>query len=201
MPGPETGGAAERGRESQQREFQQQELVEQHYAQIRRAAWLLTGNRCDAEDLAQETFVQAMLGWERFEGRCDPSTWLYGILLNLHRRRIRGRGRTWRRLWGWWDRRGPSPSVDPAAAAIDREWERSIWRRVAGLPEAQRAAVLLRYAEELSLERIAEIQRCPVGTVKSRLHHALRRLRSELGDEPCAVVKPRVLGELRAEHP
>jgi RNA polymerase sigma-70 factor (ECF subfamily) len=54
---------------------------------------------------------------------------------------------------------------------------------VAGLPVAQAQAVTLRYSEGLSYQEIAAVLDCPVGTVKSRLHHALASLRDALGEE------------------
>ena len=64
-------------------------VVEQTYPRILRAALVMTGNRWDAEDLAQETFLQAMRSWRRFAGQSRVQTWLYSILLNTHRNRMR----------------------------------------------------------------------------------------------------------------
>jgi RNA polymerase sigma-70 factor (ECF subfamily) len=109
-------------------------------------------------------------------------TWLYAILINQHRRRIRTKERRQRRLrrWGEWVWQSPQPAAE-CEMEFD-EWRQSIWGQVAELPEAQRHAMVLRYSEELSYEEIAQVLECPLGTVKSRLHHALAALRSKLGD-------------------
>jgi RNA polymerase sigma-70 factor, ECF subfamily len=155
--------------------------IEAHYPRILRAALLMTGSRSDAEDLAQETFLQALKSRRAFEGRSRIDTWLYAILLNLHRRRLRSRQRVWRRVCEWFARRSSAAEVaQPQQAAELAEWRESVWSAVAELPLAQAHAVTLRYAEGLSYQEIAAVLDCPVGTVKSRLHHALESLRAAL---------------------
>lgn len=75
------------------------------------------------------------------------------------------------------------------------EWKRSLWNAVAALPDTFRTVVVLRYSEELSYEQIADVLSCPVGTVKSRLHHALKKLAVRITDEviefaPSANIAP-----------
>ena len=84
----------------------------------------------------------------------------------------------------WLDRawrRDHEPS--PEEAIIGREWRESLWREAAALPEPQREAVALRYSAELSYEQIAQLQGCPIGTFKSRLHQALTALRKAMAPE------------------
>lgn len=160
-------------------------MVTLHYPRIRRAALLLSnGNSWDAEDLAQETLLQAARGWSRFNGASRAETWLYSILLNQHRRRLRSGSRLWRR-WMSWLERNPRDEMAgaPELGLIAEEWQTSLWRAVALLPEPQREAVVLRYAEDLSYEEIALVLKCPVGTVKSRLHHALGTLQKGLAQD------------------
>lgn len=162
-------------------------LVEQHYSRIRRAATLLAGDRWDADDLAQETFLQALRSWSRFGRRSRVDTWLYSILLNLHRRRLRSRARSWRRLLEWFRRTPPPTNGRPeqlaSVAAERREELHNVWGVVATLPVAQQHALVLRYSEGLTYEQIAEAQQCPLGTVKSRLHHGLASLKDQLAPE------------------
>src|SRR5213594_1039086 len=123
-----------------------------------------TGGR-DVEDLYQETWLRVV----RAAGRFDParrfSTWLFQIAVNLCRD---------------WQRWPPPEPVDPAVvdagapAATDAALDAR--RLLATLPEAQRSAVILRYYHDLPEEEVAAILGCPRGTVKSRLHHAMRRL-------------------------
>ena len=63
-----------------------QAWIETHYPPIHRAAWWMTGNLIEADDLAQQTFVVALDRWHTFDGRSEPSTWLFGILLRLKSR-------------------------------------------------------------------------------------------------------------------
>lgn len=157
-----------------------QGLIASHYPRIRRAALVLSGgNAWDADDLAQETMLQAARGWRRFSGGSRLDTWLFAILLNLHRRRLRSAERGWRVWLGWFARR-PAADERPDRNLQAEEWRESLWSAVAELPEAQKQAVLLRYAEDFSYEAIAEVLGCPIGTVKSRLHHALAALEKKL---------------------
>jgi RNA polymerase sigma-70 factor (ECF subfamily) len=158
-------------------------IVEAHYLRILRAALLLTGSRGDAEDLAQETFLEAFASLDAFEGRSRIDTWLYAILLNQHRRQLRGKHRAWKRMLEWFGRRAGHGDTSPAEQKAElAEWRESVWSAVAALPVAQAHAVTLRYAEGLSYQEIAQVLQCPVGTVRSRLHHGLAALRSTLGD-------------------
>jgi RNA polymerase sigma-70 factor (ECF subfamily) len=159
-------------------------MVALHYPRIRRAALLLSeGNEWDADDLAHETLLQAARGRTRFAGKSQELTWLYSILLNQQRKRKRSIGRLWRRWLGWMERK----SVDNLSGAAEarllaEEWNTSLWKAVACLPEPQRNAVVLRFAEGLSYEEIGRVLDCPVGTVKSRLHHALGTLQQNLSE-------------------
>jgi RNA polymerase sigma-70 factor (ECF subfamily) len=159
-------------------------LVDRHYGRIHRAALVMTGNVWEADDLAQETFLQAMRSVGRFTGQSRVETWLYAILINQHRRRLRTQQRRRRRLWRWFDWGWTPPEdVRPEQRLELEEWRQSVWKQVAQLPEPHRHAMVLRYSEELSYEEIAQALGCPVGTVKSRLHHALAALRQRLGEK------------------
>ena len=126
-----------------------------------------TGGR-DVDDLYQETWLRVVRAARRFDRRRRFSTWLFQIAVNLCRD---------------WHRRRPPEPVDPAdieatregtAAAADAALDAR--RLLAALPEPQRSAVILRYYHDLGEEEMAEVLGCPRGTVKSRLHHAMRRL-------------------------
>ncbi len=160
-----------------------EQVVQEHLPRLYRAALLLCGDPWEADDLAQEVFLVAARSPERFQGRSAPYTWLYGILLNLCRRRHRKVRLHRRKLQVL---RQQQVSHEPAVAAArleQQELEGSLWALVARLPEAQREAVVLRFGEQLKYEEIAQIMQCPLGTVKSRLYHALRTLRGWMEQE------------------
>jgi RNA polymerase sigma-70 factor (ECF subfamily) len=161
------------------------ETTRQNFARIHRAALVLCGNPWDADDLAQETFLILARQGGSFEGRSSIYTWLYGILLNLDRRERRRWGMRRRKLRILWDNqpagRGTTPGADQPAEVS--EWKKSLWARVAKLPDGQRQSLVLRFSEGLRYEEIAEALECPLGTVKSRIFHGLAALRRMLDEE------------------
>jgi RNA polymerase sigma-70 factor (ECF subfamily) len=155
-----------------------QGLAERHAATLYACALSLCRDRQRAEDLAQETLVEAWRSLGRFDGRCRFSTWLYGI---LRHRFLKGlRRRTHAALVPL-----ETASSDqlvlgeptPAVAAERSEDAVRVRQAVAELPEEQRWVIELRFFAGASLEEIAGALGCPLGTVKSRLHHGLEKLR------------------------
>lgn len=161
------------------------EATRTHFARIHRAALVLSGNPWDADDLAQETFLILARQACSFEGRSNLYTWLYGILLNLDRRQRRRLGMVRRKLRVLWGNQPASPAATPGANTVSevKEWKKSLWARVARLPDGQRQALVLRFSEGLRYEEIAEVLQCPLGTVKSRIFHGLAALRRVLDQE------------------
>lgn len=157
-----------------------EQLTVEFMPRIHRAALVLTGNPWDADDLAQETFLAAAGQLAAFQGRSSPFTWLYGVLLNLERRRRRRGGLLRRKLRVLWagEPVGQAPAADAAAEVA--EWKRSLWAEVARLPDAQRQALVLRFSEHLRYDEIAAVLDCPLGTVKSRIFNGLAALRENL---------------------
>lgn len=159
--------------------------IEEHYGRIHRSAWMLTGDAQEAEDLTQETFLRAIKHWPSFQGRSLVSTWLVSILLNVHRSQRRALGRAAARVQRWFDdpNRPQADVIDPAAILAAEQWKASIWSQVAALPVKQQHAILLRFDRGLSFEEIAKAQGCPVGSAKTRVHYALKKLRPNLSRE------------------
>lgn len=130
------------------------------------------GHAEPAEDLLQETLLQAARHPQRLAEAVSPRAWLFGIarrvgLAALRRRRASARLPA--------DVAAPEHDEDPRLERV-----RAAIRE---LPEPQREALELRLAAELSYEDIAAVLGVPVGTVRSRLHHAVRRLRERLRSE------------------
>lgn len=158
--------------------------TDQCFARIHRAALVLSGNPWDADDLTQETFLVLARQAGHFQGRSSIYTWLYGVLLNLDRRQRRRYGMQRRKLRVLWGDQPAAPAMPGADAAVEvAEWKQSLWARVAQLADGQRHALVLRFSEGLRYEEIAEIQECPLGTVKSRIFHGLAALRRVLDAE------------------
>jgi RNA polymerase sigma-70 factor (ECF subfamily) len=152
-------------------------LVYSYGNRLVRSASLLCGDESEAQDLAQEAFLQAIKSARRFRGECAVYTWVYGILLNLWRNRRRKTGRVL-----YTDNPPDRHSDDPQPhEALDSAMRATIVRQaLLRLSEEHREAVLLRYFEHLSIDEIADCVGVPAGTVKSRLFHATQRLREEI---------------------
>jgi RNA polymerase sigma-70 factor, ECF subfamily len=160
------------------------QAAQQYFARIRRAALILTGNSWDADDLAQETFLVLARQPDRFSGKSTLYTWLYGVLLNLERRERRRHGVRRQKLRVLWNDRPGEPQSSPAEASLEvAEWKEGLWGQVAKLPDAQRQVLVLRYAERLAYDEIAEVLVCPLGTVKSRVFNGLAGLRELLNQQ------------------
>ncbi len=148
-----------------------------------RQAFALCRDECQAQDLAQETLAEAWKSIRRFNGQCQFGTWLCSILLHRHKSALR-RSR-WLTLWtrpggDKEDRaveRIRDPGVGPDTGAALSERARLVLQTIDRLPGRQREVVFLRFYADESLAGIAAALNCSVGTVKSRLFHALENLR------------------------
>jgi RNA polymerase sigma-70 factor (ECF subfamily) len=128
----------------------------------------------DADDLFQETWLRVVRARRRFDPRRRFSTWLFQIANNLCRDRFRRsavalRGRV-------------AYAELPAAPASSPDVRLDLQRRLGALPDRLREVLVLRYYRDLGEREIAELLEIPAGTVKSRLHAAVRALRG--GEEP-----------------
>jgi len=137
----------------------------------------------EAEDLAQEAFVQAWLGLPNFRGQSQFRTWLYRIVTNLCYRRLPSLRRQLTALGDDWIEDLVSDEVlniDPADSLEAREQRSALHRAIEGLPDSYRLLVTLRYGQELSYVEIVEVVNLPLGTVKTGLFRAKERLRQTL---------------------
>ncbi|GLQ55838.1 RNA polymerase sigma factor [Devosia nitrariae] len=152
------------------------ELVAAHYDMIYRTAYRWCGERSDAEDVAQEVCIKLATAVAGFDGRARFESWLYRVTLNAVRDLQRARVRRGRQV-------AALAEVSPAAAPPDQEDAAAtsqLWRAVRALPEKQRDAVLLIYAEEMTHAAAAEIMGCREATVSWHVFEARKTLRGLL---------------------
>ncbi len=147
-----------------------QERLERAY----RLASVILRDGAEAEDAVHDAAVQAWLHWAELRDRERMNAWFDRIVVNACRARLRRR--TIRPLPV--DPADP-PASDPFAGVLDAD---VLNRALAGLDAEHRIAVVLRYIADLSPAEIAARTGTREGTVKSRLHYALRRMRATLQD-------------------
>ncbi|MCE5219652.1 sigma-70 family RNA polymerase sigma factor [bacterium] len=168
-------------------------IVEGYYQRIYNVIYRMIEDREEAEDLTQDTFVNAHRAFDSFRHESQIYTWLYRIAVNLTKNRLDRRRR----------RRGvEGPSLDapvevdedemtrqvedwrhaPGRAAENTELERVLACEVTGLRAEYKEVVILRDYEDLSYEEIAQVVGCSVQAVKSRLFRARSVLRRALTD-------------------
>lgn len=150
------------------------------------------GNREDAEDLVQETFLQAFRKWDQFEGRASPTSWLYTIAARGCQRMNRLRSGEPARMSSLDEplasglslgARIPSAKEGAVEEELRREAVEIVDRGLAGLPVEYRLPLVLKEIAELSLREIAEILGLKEATVKTRVHRGRLALRAQLTRE------------------
>lgn len=141
----------------------------------------LCGSADLAEELVQETFVRALQASERYRPEASVRTWLFSIAANL----VRGR---WRRQARWGeplplDELALESAHDTERQALTSVQSEQVRAAILHLPLEQRAALILRYFHGLTYLEVAQALACPIGTVRSRIHNGLIRLRTLLNVE------------------
>jgi RNA polymerase sigma-70 factor (ECF subfamily) len=160
------------------------QLVDWHQDRLFAFVWRMVRNHHEAEEVCQEAFLRAFGALGSFRAEFRFSTWLftigYRLCLNAKRRRPMLSGDV--DVSGWSDS-GEPESEQVANSEAAQQLRSKVWQAVDQLSEAQRAAVLLFYREDLSCQQISEVLDIPVATVKSHLHRARQRLRGRLASE------------------
>lgn len=142
------------------------------FPRLRDFAYVLSGSWSDAEELAQEAMVRTLRAWPRIRDRENPSVYARTVLVNRRRTLFR-RGKLAERH----EIAQPPPSLSPDDSVEQRS---VVWAALLELPTRQRAAVVLRYYEDLSEAQTAAALGVAVGTVKSLVHKGLVQLRMTL---------------------
>ena len=151
-----------------------EQLVDEHQSMVFSLAWRMTGDRGLAEEVAQDVFLGLDRHMERIESPEHAMNWLRRVAMSrstdaLRRRKVRGLD-----LWVDIEEKHGAPAEErqsPLSARLEH--------LLSTLPETQRAALILRYQEDLTPEEIAATVDSPLATVKSNLHRGLKLLRAK----------------------
>jgi RNA polymerase sigma-70 factor (ECF subfamily) len=148
-------------------------------------AYRVIGREEDARDVCQETFLRAFRALPAFKGHAKFSSWLYRIALNLCRDWMRRQRRTpiveapdGMDVVELAAQPGPVESVEDLVAR--RELSAVVAEAMKRLPEEQRTAIILKEYHGMTFQEIADLQGCPLSTVKTRLYQGLTVLRRHL---------------------
>jgi len=154
-------------------------LVRDHQDRIYALGLALTGNRHDAEDVAQDTFIRAYKALATYSPDrirdLKQKAWLHRIAVNVVRNRVRGVRPRMVELNG----SEPDLATGPEEDVLRKAEIDELAARVACLPTRYREAVVLRHVQDLSYAEVAETLGQPVGTVKANVHRGLKILRGE----------------------
>jgi len=158
-------------------------LVRDNQDRVYAVSLALTGNRHDAEEVAQDTFMRAYKALATYPPErvreLKQRAWLHRITVNVVRNRVRGVRPRLVELNG----SEPSSASGPEEDVIRKLEVDALASRVAGLPPRYREAVVLRHIHELSYAEAAEALGQPVGTVKANVHRGLKMLRGEVDSD------------------
>jgi len=154
-----------------------EELYNRYYVQVLKLLMYYGLRKEEAEDVTQDVFLQVYDSLPAFRGGSAFSTWLYRVAVNAAITHVRK------------EKRHPHIPLDalrefradidaePEQQATRMETQQAVQEMLAQLPEQQRAVLVLRYFQELSLEEMAEVLNCSVAAVKVRLHRARNSFR------------------------
>ena len=175
-------------------------FVHRYHAPIYQYIERLVKDSKKAEDLVQETFIRLIKQLQQKHIPTHPKAWLYRVATNLCKD-----------YWKSAQYRSEAPPVDELPVKKDekasvveiyehQETRKEILHALSHLPESQQQIVMLRFYQDLKLKEIAEILDLPLGTVKSNLFHALKKLKNFMEDETKEAVKSEQLQEQRRRN-
>lgn len=149
-------------------------FVRERSTALLRTAYLLVGDRGHAEDLVQTALLRTARRWRH--ASTDPAAYARRVLVNLAKDRWRNRSRRPREV----DIPDELRDTDPGDQVLLRQ---VLQHAVLQLPARQRAVLVLRYFQDLTVDEAADALGCSPGTVKSQTHHALAKVRQLLGEQ------------------
>ncbi|MCW2797803.1 SigE family RNA polymerase sigma factor [Nocardioides sp.] len=154
------------------------EFVAARSPALHRAAYLMVGDVGLAQDLVQEALTKTYVAWPRLRDKANAEAYT--------RRAITTTAISWYRRKRWSSERSTETLPEqPSPGHADRVTDSAfLWECLLALPVRQRAAIVLRYYEDLTEAQTAEAMGCAVGTVKSQVSAGISKLRNRLGDDP-----------------
>jgi RNA polymerase sigma-70 factor (ECF subfamily) len=162
-------------------------LVDLYKDKIYHHAYRMLGNKQEAEDVTQDTFLRLFNNLHRYDETQKFSTWIFRICTNLCIDRLRKRKPTYSLDAEVEGGEGndyyammPSNEDTPEKQVIVSETQRSIRKAIEAMPEKYKSIVVLRYLQDLSLQEISDVLDMPVTTIKTRLHRGREFLRKKL---------------------
>ncbi len=155
-----------------------EDVYARHVPAAMRLAFLLTGDRDKAEDLVQEAFVRCVGRFRHLRMPDAFDAYLRRAVVNLHTSSLRRR-----RVERAWLAREGSAAARRTTSMPDVGAREDLWRRLLALPARQRAALVLRYYEDLSEREAADVLGCSVAALKSLGSRGLEALRTEIEGE------------------
>jgi RNA polymerase sigma-70 factor (ECF subfamily) len=150
-------------------------LLAAYQDKVFRLCYSMLGDRAQAEDAAQESFLRIWKSIERYRGESSIGTWIFSITRNVCLTAI--------------SKRRPSSPVEDADRAKPEapDRQRDIVRLVGELPANYRQVVMLFYMEDRSYDEVARMLDLPVGTVKTHLHRARQQLATMIKEADCGI--------------
>ncbi|ERI06823.1 RNA polymerase sigma-W factor [Aneurinibacillus aneurinilyticus ATCC 12856] len=163
------------------------ELVDLYKDKVYHVSYRMVGNRQEAEDVAQETFLRVYANLDNYDPQYKFSTWIYRIASNLSIDLLRKRKKNLSidaEISGaegvdWHDRLADT-GKGPEEEVLTDELQEEVQGAIMGLSPKYRAVMLLRYIEDLSLQEISEAVQLPISTIKTRIHRGREALRKKL---------------------
>ncbi len=156
-------------------------LVERHYGLVFRVAWRWTGDRTDAEDVAQDVCIKLGRAIGSFRQKAAFTTWLTRMTINTAKHLVRARARRERDV-------SALAVIEESHAACCSQMQSgenasAVWQAVRALPPRQHDAMLLVYAEGMTHAQAAEVLGCRESTLSWHVHEARKTLKRQLKDE------------------
>ncbi len=158
-------------------------LLERHHDEIYGYLWRLLRDTVDAEDVTQDVFLRAYKAFPRLRAGSNHRAWLYKIATNCAYTALKNRRRDADRHSPLLDEYHASRLAGPEAQLAHRETIHAIRIVIEELPPKQRAAVIMRYVQELSYAEVADVLACSEDSARANVYQGLRRVRHELQEE------------------